>query len=102
MKCSELLKRYSYLLSDQLRRRRANYETISEKLEEGSVEIETEDSHNCELERLGRKQAFDHTIDLLSREQRAKIEELLNDPNVTDRKADKSNVLVILNNSYCR
>ena len=64
------------------------------------ITVSEEDNFKCELERFGTKHIIDHTRDVLSRDQYRKIKEKRNNPQITIRKADKSNVFVIPNSQY--
>ena len=73
------------------------YENVREKVRNKKVTLEDEESFKCELERFGTKQVSDHTPHLLTKDQLSKVKEFNANSSIVTRKADKSNVYVVMN-----
>ena len=73
------------------------YENVREKIRNKKGTLEDEESFKCELERFGTKQVSDHTPHLLTKDQLSKVKEFNANSNIVTRKADKSNVYVVMN-----
>jgi hypothetical protein len=61
------------------------------------IRIIQEDKMKCELEKFGMKNNTDYEKDVLTREQHEKIKKLRDNKDIVIRKADKSNIFVIIN-----
>ena len=63
----------------------------------GDVAIQNEEELRCNIRRIGLKQVVDHSKDLITRKQYAKIKEFKNDHSISHiRKADKCSTFVIM------
>ena len=76
------------------------FEDVKELEKSKKVLVHNEEDLKCELERFGTKEIRDRTKDILTREQYKLIKEFNQDPSIITRKADKSNVYVILDKEY--
>jgi hypothetical protein len=73
------------------------YDDIRDKQRSNTLTIENDDIIKCELERFGMMKPSNFQRDVLSKEQYQKIRDFNSNTSITVRKADKSNVFVILN-----
>ena len=73
------------------------YRSISNKADRNIIKISNNEQLKCELKRFGLKRVEDHSKNILNRDQIDLIKNFKNNPNVIVRKADKSNIFVILN-----
>lgn len=76
------------------------YENIKDKVRAQKVVLHNEDAMKCELERFGTKNFDDHLPNILSKDQMKKIKEFAKTPTIAIRRADKSNVFVLLDKQY--
>ena len=76
------------------------FEKIKEKEKNNEITIVNEDLLKSELERIGVKKNHKMHKDLLTREQYNKIKDFNKIDSIITRKADKSNVFVILDKIY--
>ena len=58
--------------------------------------VHNEEDFKCELERFGAKEIRDRTKDILTRKQYEFIKEFNKDPSIIMKKADKTNLYIIL------
>ena len=63
--------------------------------------MDNEALFKCELKRFGMRDKVDYSSDIISWAQYGKIKEIRSNTEVTVRKADKSNTLVVLNTTDC-
>ena len=74
------------------------YDSIEEKCKNKELIIKDEEVLKCELKRFGFRKVNHHaTNDILTKDDYAKIKEFRNNDNIIIRKADKSNIFVIMN-----
>ena len=73
------------------------YKQVNEAKRKGKLSVDNEALFKCELKRFGMREKVDHSSDIISRSQYATIKEFRSNTEVTVRKADKSNTLVVLN-----
>lgn len=76
------------------------YSDIKRERSSHNVFIDNEETLKAELKVFGLRNRVDHSRDLLSKEQYAAIREFVNKPDIIIRKADKSNVFVIMDTTY--
>ena len=76
------------------------YENIKEKEKQKSLTIVNDVCLKSDLEKFGMKRISNFHKDLLTKEQYKKVKEFNQNENIITRKADKSNVFVILDKDY--
>ena len=78
------------------------YQGVKNKMERRAVTVEDEDRLKSELKTFGLKKSKQYEKDILSPEDYKKLKQLLKDDDIITRKADKSNVFVIMyKKDYC-
>lgn len=76
------------------------YENIKEKVKMNKIKLVNDENLKSDLESFGMKQHRNYNKDLLTKEQYAKVKQFNQIDNIVTRRADKSNVFVILDKSY--
>ena len=76
------------------------YEDIQDKVRQDKLSINNIDVLKCELERFGMRRCHDIQHDVLTPREHQRVKELRKVDSIVIRKADKSNVFVILDETY--
>ena len=73
------------------------YRGIADQKTRNKIYVTDDERLKCELKRFSLRELKDFSSDVLTKEQHNKIKEFNNNENIIVRKADKSNLLVIMN-----
>lgn len=76
------------------------FQQIENLIAAKKISVENQDHLKCDLRRFGYNTYKDFNKDLLTREDYGFLKEFCSNPDIVIRKADKSNVFVLLENNY--